>query len=100
MCIALIGGMDRLERDYEQEAEHFGVRLKVFTKTTNDLGEKIGKADAVIIFTNKVSHASKREVMKEAKKRSINVVQRHACGVCSLRQCLQQICAQEKCPAA
>lgn len=92
MCIALVGGMDRLERMYSEEAERFGVKLKVFTKTTKNLGERIGSADAVIVFTNKVSHTSKREVMIEAKKQSIQVMQCHACGICSLRQCLQKIC--------
>lgn len=69
MCIALIGGMDRLERVYEQEAQRFGVKLKVFTRTTKNLGEKIGTADAIIVFTNKVSHTSRREVVSEAKNR-------------------------------
>jgi len=32
MCVALIGGMDRLERDYETEARKHGVELRVFTK--------------------------------------------------------------------
>lgn len=96
MCIALIGGMDRLERVYEQEAQRYGVRLKVFTKTKKNLGERIGSADAVIVFTNKVSHTSKREVMNEAKKQSICVLQCHACGVCSLRQCLEQICERQQ----
>ncbi len=92
MCIALIGGMDRLERVYEQEAKRFGVKLKVFTKPTKNLGERIGGSDAVIVFTNKVSHTSKREVMNEAKKQSIQVMQCHACGVCSLGQCLDRLC--------
>lgn len=95
MCVALVGGMDRLERVYEQEAERFGVKLKVYTKITRNLGEKIGSADAVIVFTNKVSHTSKREVMNEAKRHNLRVMQCHACGVCSLRQCLQQICATD-----
>lgn len=79
MCAARIGGMDRLERVYEQEADRFGVKLKVFTKITKNLGEKIGNAHAVIVFTNKVSHTSKREVMYEAKKQGIQVMQCHAC---------------------
>lgn len=95
MCVALIGGMDRLERVYEAEAERFGVKLKVFTKITKNLGEKIGNADAVIVFTNKVSHTSKREVMNEVKKQRIQVMQCHACGVCSLRQCLHEICLRK-----
>lgn len=30
MCIALIGGMERLERHYKKEAKRCGVELKVF----------------------------------------------------------------------
>jgi hypothetical protein len=98
MSVTLIGGMDRLERIYEKEAESLGIRLKVFTKTTRNLGERIGNVDAVILFTNKVSHPLRREVMSAAKKKNIKALQCHACGVCSLRQCLNQLIGQAACP--
>jgi hypothetical protein len=87
MSIALIGGMDRLERHYISEAEKQGISLKVFSQSATGIMSKIKNMDAVVIFTNKVSHQDRREVMNVAKTRNIPVVMLSACGVCSLRDC-------------
>jgi hypothetical protein len=91
MCVALIGGMDRLERQYINEAERVGVDIKVFTKPEANMASKIGRVDAVVIFTNKVSHKAKRDVMNVAKARKIPVFMYHSCGICTLRDCLSCI---------
>lgn len=88
MCVALIGGMDRLERHYMDEAERLGIDLKVFTKPETRMTSKIRDVDAVVIFTNKVSHQAKKEVMSAAKSREIPVFMYHSCGICTLRDCL------------
>lgn len=88
MCIALIGGMDRLERHYISEAEKFGIDLKVFTKSEPQITSKIKNMAALVIFTNKVSHRGKKEVMNAAKAMNIPVLMYHSCGVCTLRNCL------------
>ncbi|HLE41754.1 MAG TPA: DUF2325 domain-containing protein [Nitrospirota bacterium] len=88
MCIALIGGMDRLERHYKNEAEKFGVDLKVFNASAAGIASKVKAADAVVIFTNKVSHRARKEVVTMARSRNIPVFQYHSCGVCTLRDCL------------
>ncbi len=88
MCIALIGGMDRLEREYINEAGKYGIFLKVFTKPAVAIQSKIKNVDAVIIFTNKVSHMARKEVMSAAKARKIPVFMYHSCGICTLRECL------------
>ena len=88
MCVALIGGMDRLERNYINEAERLGVELKVYTKSETGIASKIKHVDAVVIFTNRVSHQVKKEVMNTAKAKNIPVFQYHSCGICTLRNCL------------
>jgi hypothetical protein len=88
MCIALIGGMERLERHYTDAAERAGVDLRVFNRSEVNIGSKIRNVDAMVIFTNKVSHQVKAEAMKEAKANDIPVFMHHACGVCTLRECL------------
>jgi len=87
MCVALIGGMDRLERHYINEAEKVGIELRVFNKSEADMALEIKHVDAVVIFTNKVSHRAKREVMNIAKSRNIPVFMYHSCGICTLRDC-------------
>jgi ABC-type sugar transport system substrate-binding protein len=88
MCIALIGGMDRLERHYVKEALKLGIDLRVFTTQEANIGSKIKNADAMVIFTNKVSHKVKAQAIKEAKANGIPVHMQHSCGVCALRNCL------------
>lgn len=87
MCVALIGGMDRLKRQYVNEAKAVGINLKVFTKPEANMASKIGHVDAMVIFTNKVSHKAKKEVMNIAKARNIPVFMYHSCGICTLRNC-------------
>ncbi len=87
MCAALIGGMDRLKRHYIAEAEKFGIELKVFNGPEADIASKVRNVDALVIFTNKVSHRAKKEVMNIAKSRNIKVFMCHSCGVCTLRNC-------------
>jgi hypothetical protein len=88
MSIILVGGMDRLERHYLIEAEKLGIDLKFFSKAESSISSKIGSADAMVIFTNKISHRVKNEVMNAARSRNIPVMMYHSCGVCTLRDCL------------
>jgi len=97
MCIALIGGMNRLERHYIREAKRFGVDLKVFNKHKRGIESRIKNVDAVVIFTNKVSHIAKDGVIHVARSRRIPVVMHHSCGLCTFRNCLKCLSAQQAC---
>jgi ABC-type uncharacterized transport system substrate-binding protein len=88
MCVALVGGMERLKGNYMDEARKSGIKLKVFNRAETGLMAKLGGVDAIVVFTNKVSHESKKIVMKTARNKDIPVYVHHSCGVCSLRDCL------------
>ncbi|MBC8412804.1 MAG: DUF2325 domain-containing protein [Nitrospira sp.] len=89
MCVALIGGMKRLERHYIKEAEMLGIKLQVFNSHKQGIPAKLGSMDALIIFTNKVSHNAKHEASAMAKASGIPVIMHHSCGLCTLRNCLR-----------
>ena len=89
MSIILVGGMDRLGGQYRKEARLQGMDLQIFSQAASGMGAKIKNADAVVIFTNKVSHQAKNEAFTAAKKCGIPVFMHHACGVCTLRECLK-----------
>ena len=91
MCIALIGGMDRLVRQYKNEAERFDINLRVYTKSETGLGSKIKGVDAVVIFTNKISHKAKNEARDMIKGKDIPVFMYHSSGVCTLRRCFEKL---------
>jgi len=88
MCIALIGGIDRIGKHYLEEGAHAGVELRVFSQSEVNLVAKLKHVDGMVVFTNKVSHRAKIEALKAAKAHGIPVLLRHSCGVCTLRECL------------
>lgn len=88
MCIALIGGMKRLEARYRNEAKRRGMNLKVFNVGGRDLERKLERMAAVILFTDRVSHNARRDVVRAARRYQIPLYQYHSCGLCTLRDCL------------
>jgi hypothetical protein len=71
MCIAVIGGIKRLEAHYRDEARRRGIDLKIFNVAGRDLEQKLQKMAAVILFTGQVSHNARREVIRAATRHGI-----------------------------
>ncbi|MEF2230180.1 MAG: DUF2325 domain-containing protein [Pseudodesulfovibrio sp.] len=90
MCAALIGGMDRLKRDYMNEALSQGVTLKHFTGKERKISGALGSVDFVVLFTNKVSHKARKDVIAAARGMNVPVIQQHSCGVSTLRKCISE----------
>jgi len=91
MCIAVIGGMKRLEAHYRQEAQRQGIELKVFNIAGRDLERKLQRMNAVILFTGQVSHNARHKVLRAARRHQIPLYQCHSCGLCTLRDCLNRL---------
>lgn len=91
MSIVLVGGMDRLGEKYQKEAKDLGMELSIFNRAKQCMEAKIKHADVVVIFTNKISHQARHDAFTAAKRQGIPVVMHHACGVCTLRECLKCI---------
>ena len=83
---------DRRNGQAREELHQRGGKLwdrpHCFTKYEKEMAAKIKNVDAVVIFTNKISHNAKREVMRIAKVRKIPVFMHHSCGICTWRDCL------------
>jgi hypothetical protein len=88
MCIALIGGMDRLKRNYEKNATEFGVNLKFFPSLATGVADRMKNVDAIIVFTGKTSHTIRDVAVRIAKARKIPLRMIHSSGVSSLRTCM------------
>jgi hypothetical protein len=88
MCVTLIGGMDRLHREYKTAAEEKGHSLKCIARNERNFVNKIGNPDALIVFTNKISHEARRKAVRVARSRNIPLQMVHSCGVSTLRDCL------------
>ena len=89
MCAVLIGGMDRLHREYIEIAKSLGVSLKVFAGQERSIKKQLGGADMLILCTGKVSHSARREVVNHASVKKIPLFMMHSSGVSSLRYCIE-----------
>ncbi|MDR2488595.1 MAG: DUF2325 domain-containing protein [Desulfovibrio sp.] len=88
MCAALVGGMDRLRKEYVETAKTLGIDLKVFTGQERSIKNQLGELDMIILFTGKVSHAARSEAVKYAKTNRIPLHMSHSSGIASLRKCI------------
>ena len=91
MCAALIGGMDRLKREYMTEAKKNGVKLKHFTGKERKISNALGNVDFVVLFTNKVSHKARKDVLDAVRGKDVPVYMHHSCGISTLRKCLNEV---------
>ncbi len=89
MSIVLVGGMDRLGPHYIDEAKKYGCTLQIFNRANSKMTKKLQNADALVVFTNKVSHQARNEAMATAKRKGIPVYMYHSCGLCTLRECFK-----------
>lgn len=96
MCVALVGGMDRLKRNYESAAKRCGVTLRIFTGKESCLVEKMGNPDMAILFTSMISHNARTEVMQRSRTLGIPVTFLHSNGVSGLRACLRELVAKQE----
>lgn len=88
MGITLVGGMDRLKSEYMAAASSEGHSLRFISRNELNFTEKMGNPDAVIVFTNKVSHEARRKALQLARSRKIPIHMIHSCGLSTLRDCL------------
>ncbi|MDR2826396.1 MAG: DUF2325 domain-containing protein [Deltaproteobacteria bacterium] len=91
MCINLVGGMDRLKRDYENVAKQCGINLRIFTGKESCLVDKMGFPDKIILFTDMISHKARTSVLQRSKTLGIPVIFLHSNGVSSLSRCFREL---------
>lgn len=56
MSIVIVGGHDRMVRQYKEICKNYRCRAKVFTQMEGDMKDRLGKPDLMVLFTNTVSH--------------------------------------------
>ena len=85
MSIVIIGGHDRMVRQYETICKKHNCKAKIFTQMPSCLNKKIGNPDLVVLFTNTVSHKMVRCAVSE-------VVRSHSSSQAALTEILEQRC--------
>ncbi len=89
MSIVIIGGNECMERRYCELCQKHGYRAKVFCKPSGTLGDRIGRADLIVLFTHTVSHKMIQNVIKNASSKS-RIVRSHTSSLASLQTILEE----------
>ena len=89
MSVVIIGGNECMERRYCELCKNYGCKAKVFCKPCTSMGDRIGKADMIILFTHTVSHKMVQNVMKNAGSGS-RIIRSHTSSLASLQNILQE----------
>ena len=74
MSLVVVGGNERMKRDYIQLAKNRGYKAKVVLNMSSRVKRSIGSPDAIVIFTSTVSHKLMASVETQAKKQDIPII--------------------------
>ena len=92
MSVVIVGGHDRMVRQYKQICKDYNCKAKIFTQMSAKLKDQIGTPDLVILFTNTVSHKMVRCAMTEAERCNASVVRSHTSSQNALCEILERAC--------
>jgi hypothetical protein len=93
MRVAVIGGLQKLARDYEREVARHGHECAQYNSCTHSMRCRLPGADAVILFTSMVSHEAANAARCAARGSGIPLLCPKGSGVSSLRRCLETLAA-------
>jgi len=63
MSVLILGGNERMERQYKDLCKQYNCRAKVYTKITGGMKNKIGSPDLMILFVGALSHKMLQSAM-------------------------------------
>ncbi len=91
MSIGILGGLDRLKRNYEKEGRDRGYKVKVFGQRVPNLLQRLSGVNGIVLFTGMVSHPLAMEAIRFAKQNNIPVERTHSSGMSGFKKCLDEI---------
>ena len=90
MSIVILGGNERMERQYVDICQKYNVKVKTFIKPVARLKNKIGEPDLMIFFTNCMSHKMVHCALDEIKGMDTRVERVQSASVASLKKILEK----------
>lgn len=88
MSVVIVGGNERMARQYEDLCREYSCRAKIFTKTDRGI-QNFGTPDLLVLFTSTMSHKMLDIATGQAKKRNIRVARCHTSSMSALRNILE-----------
>ena len=77
MSVVIVGGHDKMSKEYIRICKKYNCKAKVFTQMRGNLSTQIGSPDLLILFTNTVSHKMVRCALDEIDGKHTDVVRCH-----------------------
>ena len=94
MSVVIVGGNERMERQYRELCEAYRCEAKVYTKESGMSG-KVGSPDLLVLFTGTMSHKMLQGALCAVKGKHTVIARSHSSSMAELRGILQQHAVQE-----
>lgn len=91
MSIVLVGGHDRLHKEYKGIGSKFGHKVKVYTQMPTKFDKIIGTPDVILLLINTVSHKMVNVAVKEAKRKNIPIIRCHNSSINSVENSMKDL---------
>lgn len=91
MSVVIVGGHDKMCKDYIRLCKKYNCKAKVFTQMETGFKDKIGMPDAVLLLTDVVSHKLVITAKREAEKKNIRIIRNHKSTLNSVEAIIKEI---------
>jgi len=88
MSVVIVGGNERMERQYKDLCKTFRCNAKIYTKESGMSG-KVGDPDLLVLFTGTMSHKMLQGALSAVKGKSIAIARSHSSSIAALRGILE-----------
>ncbi len=88
MTIALVGGIQRLERHYKNAAKNQRVNLLVYNGRPPKLEQRLKEVDGIVLFVGEVSHCAAKCARKIACDREMPIIYSRSSSLAALDKCI------------
>ncbi len=91
MTVLVVGGNERMKRDYINLAKEKGYKTKVILNMSSKALKDFGNPGAVVMFTSTMSHKLKAVIETQAKRKEIPLIKHYNSSKVSFMECLDKV---------
>ena len=88
MSVVIVGGNERMERQYKDLCQEYSCNAKVYTKESGMSG-KVGTPDLLVLFTGTMSHKMLQGTLRAVKGKDMVIARSHSSSLAALRGILE-----------
>ena len=89
MSVVIVGGHDRMVRQYKDICKEYGCKAKVFTQMAGGLRGAMGSPDLLVLFTSTMSHKMLQGTLRAVKGKDMVIARSHSSSLAALRGILE-----------